>query len=115
MVYVYVLKCKDGSYYTGMTDNLERHMEQHHAGTFEDSYTQSRRPVVLVWSESFTHHDDAFRRERQIKAWSRKKKGAWIRSHSSKDLARTLRLRSGCLSQNEGRIKKLDLVFVDYP
>jgi predicted GIY-YIG superfamily endonuclease len=79
MFYVYILKCADGSYYTGMTDDLERRLAQHHAGTFEDGYTATRRPVERVWSEQFPTHDDAFRRERQIKGWSRAKKEALIR------------------------------------
>ena len=76
---VYILRCADGSYYTGMTENLERRLAQHQAGTFEDGYTASRRPVELLWSEAFATHDDAFRRERQIKGWSRAKKEALMR------------------------------------
>ncbi len=76
--YVYILKCADGSYYTGMTNDLEFRMAQHQAGTFPDGYTASRRPVHLVWSEIFSTHDEAFRRERQIKGWSRAKKEALI-------------------------------------
>ena len=76
---VYILRCADGSYYTGMTENLERCLAQHQAGTFEDGYTASRRPVKLLWSQTFANHDDAFRRERQIKGWSRAKKEALMR------------------------------------
>ena len=79
MFHVYILKCADSSYYTGMTDDLECRLAQHHAGTFEDGYTATRRPVEWVWSEQFPTHDDAFRRERQIKGWSRAKKEALIR------------------------------------
>ena len=79
MFCVYILKCADGSYYTGMTENLEYRLAQHHRGAFEDGYTASRRPLKLVWSEQFATHDDAFRRERQIKGWSRAKKEALIR------------------------------------
>jgi predicted GIY-YIG superfamily endonuclease len=76
---VYILRCADGSYYTGMTENLEYRLAQHQAGTFEDGYTASRRPVKLLWSQTFSTHDDAFRRERQIKGWSRAKKEALMR------------------------------------
>jgi len=62
-----------------MTENLEHRLAQHQAGTFEDGYTAQRRPVELLWSETFATHDDAFRRERQIKGWSRAKKEALIR------------------------------------
>ncbi|MEK9137936.1 MAG: GIY-YIG nuclease family protein [Bacteroidota bacterium] len=76
---VYLLKCSDGSYYVGMTENLEQRLAQHRVGLIEKSYTHSRRPVELVWSAQFPTHDQAFRRERQIKGWSRAKKEALIR------------------------------------
>jgi predicted GIY-YIG superfamily endonuclease len=79
MFHVYMLKCADGSYYTGMTNNLELRLAQHQAGTFADGYTASRRPVELVWSATFATHDEAFRRERQIKGWTRAKKEALVR------------------------------------
>ncbi len=78
MFHVYILKCADDSYYTGMTNNLERRLAQHQKGTVADGYTASRRPVELAWSETFATHDEAFRRERQIKGWSRAKKEALI-------------------------------------
>lgn len=77
--FVYILQCADGSYYTGLTENLEDRLAQHQAGTFEDGYTASRRPVRMLWSQEFATHDDAFRRERQIKGWSRVKKEALMR------------------------------------
>ncbi len=77
--YVYMLRCADGSYYTGMTNNLELRLAQHQTGVLAGSYTASRRPVKLMWSESLATHDEAFQRERQIKGWSRLKKEALIR------------------------------------
>jgi len=77
--WVYLLKCSDDSYYAGMTDNLDLRLAQHQAGLDPKSYTHSRRPVELVWSQEFSAHDDAFRCERQIKGWSRAKKEALIR------------------------------------
>ncbi len=77
--HVYILKCSDGSYYTGMTANLERRLAEHQHGYDPKAYTHRRRPVALVYSEAFADHDDAFRREHQIKAWSRAKKEALIR------------------------------------
>ncbi|MBI4199451.1 MAG: GIY-YIG nuclease family protein [Chloroflexi bacterium] len=76
--YVYIVRCADGSYYTGHTDNLEARMEAHGRGEIA-GYTSARRPVQLVFSESFMSRDDAFQVERQIKGWSRRKKEALIR------------------------------------
>ncbi|MFM5906810.1 MAG: GIY-YIG nuclease family protein [Novosphingobium sp.] len=75
--YTYLLRCSDGSYYAGHTDNLEQRVAQHQAGTFA-GYTATRRPVDLVWSEWFQTRDDAFLAERRIKGWSRAKKEALI-------------------------------------
>ncbi|MDQ2079213.1 GIY-YIG nuclease family protein [Xanthobacteraceae bacterium Astr-EGSB] len=76
--WLYVLKCSDGSYYTGTTRaNLEQRVAQHQAGEF-DGYTSTRRPVTLVFSESFEQITDAIAAERQIKGWSRAKKEALI-------------------------------------
>jgi predicted GIY-YIG superfamily endonuclease len=78
MFHVYILKCADGSYYTGMTDDLECRLAQHHVSTRRRLHSYAV-PVEWVWSEQFPTHDDAFRRERQIKGWSRAKKEALIR------------------------------------
>ena len=74
----YVLRCGDGAYYAGHTDDLKAGIAAHHAGLVE-GYTQQRLPVVLVWSQEFAERDEAFRAERQIKGWSRPKKAALIR------------------------------------
>jgi predicted GIY-YIG superfamily endonuclease len=78
MPYVYILKCADGSYYTGSTGNLETRMVQHQTGYFKKSYTSSRLPVVLLWHQEFPTMHDAFVCERQIKGWTRAKKEALI-------------------------------------
>ena len=75
--FVYVLRCSDGSYYAGHTDNLERRVGQHQAGEAE-GYTQSRRPVTLMWSQDFPSRLEALEAERRIKGWSRAKKEALI-------------------------------------
>ena len=59
MHFVYILQCVDGSYYTGMTGNLELRVTQHQDGTFE-GYTRSRRPVALVWSQEVETEHQAF-------------------------------------------------------
>ena len=76
--WVYILRCADRSYYTGHTDDLELRISKHQAGEIV-GYTQTRLPVVLVFSEECSSRNDAFVRERQLKGWSRKKKEALIR------------------------------------
>ncbi len=75
--YAYLLRCADGSFYAGHTDDLERRMGQHREGSYP-GYTSERRPVSLLWSEMFASRDDAKACERQIKGWSRAKKEALI-------------------------------------
>jgi putative endonuclease len=84
-VYVYMLRCSDGSYYVGSAtgDDLIPRIDQHNAGSYR-GYTFSRRPVVLVWSEHFERITDGIAVERQIKGWSRAKKEALLRSDWTK-------------------------------
>jgi tRNA/rRNA methyltransferase len=76
--YAYMLRCSDGHYYVGHTDDLDVRLAQHQRGEIP-GYTQKRRPVTLVWSETFPERDEAFAAERRIKGWSRAKKEALIR------------------------------------
>ncbi|HET9629296.1 MAG TPA: GIY-YIG nuclease family protein, partial [Novosphingobium sp.] len=73
----YLLRCNDGSYYVGHTDDLEQRMAQHLSGAL-GGYTASRRPVALLWTEAFQTRDDAFAAERKLKGWSRAKKEALV-------------------------------------
>lgn len=75
--HAYLLRCADGSFYAGHTDDLERRIAQHDAGTMP-CYTLSRRPVTLVWHERFGRREEALAAERKIKGWSRAKKEALI-------------------------------------
>lgn len=75
--FVYILKCSDDTYYTGVTNNLERRFDEHNSGVIK-GYTSSRLPVRLVYSQRFTDINDAIRFEKQIKGWNRKKKEALI-------------------------------------
>jgi predicted GIY-YIG superfamily endonuclease len=77
--WVYILKCSDGSYYTGHTDNLDRRIAQHLNGEISTCYTFNRRPLELVFSQEFPTREEALDSEQQIKGWSRKKKEAMIR------------------------------------
>ena len=92
---VYILICSDGSYYTGMTSDLGLRLAEHEQGLDIRACTFSRRPVVLVWSESFASHDGTFRCERQLKGWRRAKKEALIRGEvgSLSSLARSATVR----------------------
>ena len=76
--YVYILKCSDDSYYTGVTNNPNRRLAEHMDGKNPESYTFSRRPVEIVYSEYFTDPNEAIVWEKKIKGWSRRKKEALI-------------------------------------
>ena len=82
--YVYIVECKDWSYYTGITNDIETRMWQHNTGQDEESYTYTRRPVELKYVEIFHDIDQAIAREKQIKGWSRKKKQALISENFEK-------------------------------
>ncbi len=76
--FLYILKCSDGSYYTGSTTNLDLRLAQHEAGE-ASAYTACRLPVKAMYACEFPSYFDAFQRERQVKKWSRKKKEALFR------------------------------------
>jgi putative endonuclease len=76
--YVYILQCADGSYYTGVTNSVDRRLAEHIKGLDPFCYTYSRRPLQLKYSIDFQYIEDAIKREKQIKGWTRKKKEALI-------------------------------------
>jgi len=82
--YVYILKCSDDSYYTGVTSNLTKRITEHKTGKHKDSYTYSRRPVQLKFYAEFTDISLAIPTEKQIKKWSRAKKEALINGEFEK-------------------------------
>ena len=71
--YTYILRCADGTYYCGWTNNLDRRLKAHNEGKGA-KYTRSRRPVALVYYEAFSTKEEAMRREYEIKQLPRKKK-----------------------------------------
>lgn len=71
--YTYILECADGTLYCGWTNNLEKRLAAHNAGTGA-KYTKSRRPVVLKYYETFSTKKEAMRREWTVKQLSRKEK-----------------------------------------
>ncbi len=76
--FVYLLRCGDGSLYTGITKDISRRCEQHNAGS-ASRYTRSRLPVVLVYQEPQASQSLALKREATIKAMSRLEKESLIR------------------------------------
>jgi putative endonuclease len=70
---VYIARCRDGSFYTGITTNRERRLAEHNSGCGA-SYTRSRVPVVMVYWESAAGRSEALRRERAIKRLTRAQK-----------------------------------------
>ena len=75
--YIYILRCSDGTLYTGMTDNVEKRFAAHAAGKGA-KYTRGRGPLELVYSEVCGDHSAALKREIQIKALSREEKQRMI-------------------------------------
>ena len=74
---MYILKCRDGSFYVGSTIDLERRLAQHELGQGA-RYTANRLPVELAYVEEFSRIDDAFAREKQVQNWGRAKRLALI-------------------------------------
>lgn len=77
--WVYVLRCSDGRYYTGHTDDLDRRVAQHQSGAVP-GFTHDRRPVELKFAEYFQTREEALARELQVGNWSRAKKEALFAS-----------------------------------
>jgi predicted GIY-YIG superfamily endonuclease len=75
--FVYILRCADGSYYVGHTDNLEQRIAEHRHAVYP-CYTSSRLPIEVVFQQEFESRISALEAERKIKNWSRKKKEAFI-------------------------------------
>ena len=76
--FVYIMRCADGSLYTGITNDVRRRCEQHNAGT-ASRYTRSRLPAVVVYQEAQASRSLALKRELAIKALSRREKESLIR------------------------------------
>lgn len=78
-VFVYIVECKDGMFYTGITWSLEKRILEHNQG-FKTSIQQHRRPVKLIYWEKFSTRGEAAKREKEIKGWRREKKLQLIHS-----------------------------------
>ena len=82
--YVYILRCSDDSYYTGVTNDYCRRMHEHQEGINPSCYTFKRRPVELVYVVHFENIFEAIAWEKQLKKWNRKKKEAVMRGEWEK-------------------------------
>ena len=76
---VYILRCADGSLYTGITNDLPRRLDRHNSGT-ASRYTRCRLPAVLVYQEPQASHSHALKRELAIKGLSRPEKESLIKA-----------------------------------
>src|SRR5699024_7436627 len=71
--YIYIVRCKDGSLYTGYAKDIEQRIAKHNSGQ-GDKYTKIRRPVELVYQEMFNIKSEALKQEYKIKTFTREKK-----------------------------------------
>ncbi len=77
--FVYLLRCADGTLYTGITTDIDRRLAEHNAGKAGAKYTRTRRPVVLAWHERVVDRAAASRCEYQLRKLTRTQKEALIR------------------------------------
>ncbi|PZF74002.1 GIY-YIG nuclease family protein [Taibaiella soli] len=101
--FVYILECRDKSYYTGITEDLTKRTYDHNDGRDSLCYTYSRRPVTLKYFCRFMDPRQAIAFEKQIKGWSRKKKEALINENI--DLLRKL---AECKNESSHQNKGID-------
>ena len=79
--HLYILKCGDGTLYTGITNDLARREAQHNSGT-ASRYTRSRRPVKIIYQESCRNRSAALKKEYAVKSLTRKGKEDYIDRHA---------------------------------
>ena len=101
--YIYILLCKDNSYYVGLTNDLTRRLEDHNKGIYPRCYTFKRRPVTLVYYETSPFVVDAAQRETQLKKWSRDKKKMLIEQNYHK-----LMLLAECQNLSHDKYKEVE-------
>lgn len=87
MNYTYILKCKDNTYYTGWTNNIEKRIQDHNDGKGA-KYTKARRPVELVYYETYETKEEAMKRECAIKRLTRKEKETLVKEKGRRRLKR---------------------------
>ena len=83
--YVYIVRCKDHSLYTGYTTNLDERVKAHSRGEGA-KYTKGRGPVILVYHEVYDDKSTAMKREYEIKRWTKSKKEKFIITVGGEDV-----------------------------
>ncbi len=83
MNYTYILECKDGTYYTGWTNNLDKRLKDHNDGKGA-KYTKARIPVALIYYEEFQTKEEAMSREYAIKRMTRSEKSKLVSEYREK-------------------------------
>jgi putative endonuclease len=78
-MWLYIARCRDGSFYTGVAKDVKARLDRHNSG-HGAKYTSSRRPIKLVYSEAYASRSEALKREYQIKSWTRARKAALIKA-----------------------------------
>jgi putative endonuclease len=101
LMYVYILECSDGSFYTGVTNNVGRRFIEHLNGLHERAYTFDRRPLKLVFCREFNRPMMAINFEKQLKRWTRAKKIALINNELEK-----LHILAECQNETHSRFFK---------
>lgn len=100
LYYVYIIECRDGSFYTGLTNDLMRRFTEHCEGIYPTCYTFKRRPLTLRYYETIPFSLEAAQREKQLKGWSRIKKMALINADLHK-----LSLLAACQNLSHSKYK----------
>jgi putative endonuclease len=96
--FVYIVRCSDASYYTGVTNDIDDRVWEHNNSEDKNAYTYSHRPVLLEYVEVFKDINSAIAREKQIKKWTRKKKEALILGKEN-DLSKLAKGRKGYMNR----------------
>ncbi len=96
---LYILKCCDGSFYTGITNNIERRLKMHQAGK-ASRYTRTRGPVEMLYSETCSDRSSALIRECEIKEWPKKKKEALVAEGNGKRGAKRKKIKTSTDSKS---------------
>lgn len=85
MWYVYMVRCNDGSLYTGISTNVSKRVDDHNSSSVGAKYTKSRRPVVLVWQSAVMERNTASSLEYRMKRQSKQKKESYIQEGVAMD------------------------------
>lgn len=82
--FVYIVECRDGTYYTGYTPDIEKRVKLHNSGRGA-RYTRDRKPVKLMWRKQYKYFKKAFLEEKRIKQLTRKQKEKLVKEYVEKE------------------------------